>query len=76
MEGSLSTLTPPTIYGYMAFLRLYDKLEDLSIQELIFSTFLGNCSYEDKKMATSLFNEVFGFEPVEEENPNVGVQYF
>ena len=76
MEGSLSTLTPPTIYGYMAFLRLYDKLEDLSIQEMVFSTFLGNCSYEDRKLATSLFNEVFGFEPVEEENPNVGAQYF
>ena len=62
LEGNLQSVPPPTIYGYLAFLRMARALPHLSLQQVALSTLLGNASSEDQKLAAGLLNEVFGFQ--------------
>lgn len=59
-EGQLLSVPPPTIYGYLAFLRMANALPHLSLQQIAHATLLGNASTEDRQFAGGVFSEVFG----------------
>jgi len=59
-EGQLLSVPPPTIYGYLAFLRMATALPHLSLQQIAHATLLGNASSEDRQLASGVFSEVFG----------------
>jgi hypothetical protein len=61
-EGNLQSLPPPTIWGYLAFLRMSFGLPHLSLPQIATSTLLGNASAEDKKTVAVVLNEVFGLQ--------------
>ena len=75
-EGGLQSVAPPTIYGYLAFMRMVKALPHLSLQQISLATLLGNASHEDRKHVTSVFNEVFGFQAVDEGDPLAGANLF
>jgi len=62
MEGNLQSVTPPTIYGYLALLRLQQKMPGTSLQDAVKATLLGNASQEDSAQAQVLFNRIFGLQ--------------
>jgi len=61
-EGNLLSVPPPTIYGYMAFLRVAHALAHLGLSQVAQATLLGNASNEDQKLVPGVFNEVFGLQ--------------
>ena len=69
LEGNLQSVPPPTIYGYLAFLRMARALPHLSLQQVALSTLLGNASPDDRKHVAGALNEVFGFQREEAEDP-------
>jgi hypothetical protein len=75
-DGNLQSLAPPTIYGYLAFLRMAQALPHLSLQQVALATLLGNASLEDRKHVASVFNEVFGLQPGHEDDPTMGGNLF
>ena len=75
-EGNLQSVPPPTIYGYLAFLRMALSLPHLSLQQVAMATLLGNASEEDRKQAAGVFNEVFGLQTSEEDETTLGVNLF
>jgi hypothetical protein len=60
-EGVLTTLVPPTIYSYLAFLQLLART-DWSVWDAACCTLLGNASQQDAKLLPAVFNEAFGLE--------------
>ena len=76
LEGNLQSVAPPTIYGYLAFLRMARTLPHLSIQQVASATLLGNASLEDRKIAASVFNETFGLRSVDKDDPTMGGNLF
>ena len=72
LEGNLQSIPPPTIYGYLAFLRMARSLPHLSLQQIAMSTLLGNASTEDQKHVAGVLNEVFGFKREQAEDPTKG----
>jgi hypothetical protein len=62
MEGNLQSITPPTIYGYLALLRLQQNMPYTSLQHAINATLLGNASQDDSNQALVLFNRIFGLQ--------------
>lgn len=75
-EGNLHSAPPPTISGYLAFMRMAIRLRHLSLQHLAMATLLGHCSQEDSKQAAAVLNEVFGLQAVEAEDAAMGVNLF
>ncbi len=76
-EGNLQSISPPTIYGYMSFLRMAQSLPHLSLQQVAIATLLGNASLDDKKVVSSVFNEVFGLQTdTFEDDPTLGGNLF
>ena len=75
-EGNLQSAPPPTISGYLAFLRLSVALRHLSLQQIAMATLLGHCSREDSKQAAAVLNEVFGLQVLDAEDPAMGVNLF
>ena len=71
-EGKLKSLTPPTIYGYLAFLRVAQALPHLSIQQVALATLLGNAGVEERKQVASVLNTVFGLQAAAEEDAAMG----
>lgn len=69
MEGNLPSVPPPTIYGYLAFMRMARILPHLSLQQVALSTLLGNASQEDQKHVNGILNEVFGLQHEPSEDP-------
>lgn len=76
LEGNLQSVAPPSIYGYLALLRMAQALPHLTPQELVFHTLLGNTTAEDGKTATAVFNEVFGLLADLEDETRVGGNWF
>jgi hypothetical protein len=68
-EGSLRSVPPPTIYGYLAFLRMARDLPHLSLQQIGGATLVGNAVEEDQKLAASILNEVFGLRSLKTADP-------
>lgn len=69
LQGKLSTLAPPTIYSYLAFLRMAQSLPHLSLQQVALATLLGNAGQEDKQHVALVFNEVFGLQEDDLDEP-------
>lgn len=76
LEGNLQSVTPPTIWGYMAFLRMAKAMPHMSLQQLSTATLLGNASLEDRKLIPSVFNEVFGLQTSDKDDPTMDVNLF
>lgn len=75
-EGNLHSAPPPTISGYLAFLRMAIRLRHLSLQQVAQATLLGHCSREDAKQSSAVLNEVFGLQAIDAEDPAMGVNLF
>ncbi len=60
LDGSLKSIGPPTIYGYLSLLRLLKKLPEIDLYDAICATMLGHAGPEDSETGTTLFYEVFG----------------
>ena len=69
-EGKLQSVPPPTIYGYMACIRMADALPHHPLQQVATSTLLGNASNEDRKLSNAALNEVFGLQADSQEDPD------
>ena len=65
-EGVLTTLVPPTIFNYLAFLGLLAR-SGWSVWEAACCTLLGNASRQDAKLLPAVFNEAFGLEVAPDE---------
>lgn len=61
-EGSLQSVTPPTIHGYLSFMRMTCSMKHLTLQQVALVTMLGNASEDDQKVIPGLFHEVFGLQ--------------
>jgi hypothetical protein len=59
-EGNLQSISPPTIYGYQAFIRMARALPHLELRQIAMVTLLGNASLEDRTVAVGLCNRLFG----------------
>lgn len=71
-EGNLQSLPPPTIWGYIAFIRMAQALPQMSLQQVSMATLLGNANLEDLKVIPSLMNEVFGLKTtIHEKDPTL-----
>lgn len=71
-EGNLQSLVPPTIYGYLAFLRRAAATPHFSPLQVAEATLLGNASREDKKLSSTLCKKVFGFDTTDDDdNPTM-----
>lgn len=76
LEGNLQSLVPPTIYGYLAFLRMAHALPHLNVQQVAMATLLGNAGMEDRKPASSVFQEAFGLQQEMDEETVIGGNLF
>jgi hypothetical protein len=68
-EGNLQSLVPPTINGYKSFLRKSKSKNDLRLVAM--STLLGHVSKDDENLAASVYNEIFGILPADDEDLNL-----
>lgn len=59
-DGSLSSLAPPSLYGYFSFLRCVHRHPHLSPRQVAEATMLGSASPKDREEALGLFSDVFG----------------
>lgn len=75
-EGGLLSVPPPTIYGYLSFLRMAQILPAMSLQQVAQATLLGNACFEDQKQLYGIFNEVFGLKGGDENSPGMGGDLF
>ena len=75
-EGELMSVPPPTIYGYLAFLRMLRAMPHLNPAQVSQGTLLGNASNEDRKRITTVLAEVFGMRRHEEDDPALGGDLF
>ncbi len=75
-EGNLQTIAPPTIYGYLAFLRMQLALPHLAPQQIAMVTLLGNASVEDRKLIGGVINEVYGLASGADEDAGVAANLF
>jgi hypothetical protein len=71
LEGKLQSVPPPSIYGYLAFLRMAKSMPQLSLQHVALTTLMGNASLEDRKLNNSIFNQVFGLKMAEDESTTI-----
>ncbi len=71
VEGRLQSVPPPSIYGYLAFLRMAGAMPHLSLQQITQTTLMGNASLEDRKLNHSVFNQVFGLKMEEDETTTI-----
>jgi hypothetical protein len=75
-EGNLHSVTPPTIWGYMAFLRMAKALPHLQVKQVAMATLLGNAGMEDQKIVSGIMNEVFGLADAQNEDSALGSNLF
>lgn len=75
-EGGLRSVAPPTIYGYLAFLRMAQSLPHLSLVQVAQATLLGNANVEDREQLAGVFNEVFGLRCEDEGDTALGADLF
>lgn len=75
-EGNLQSVPLPTISGYIALLKMRQVLPHLSVQQITAATLLGNASADDRKHISAVFNEVFGLQADQEDDPIKGSGLF
>jgi len=76
LEGNLLSVPPPTIHGYLTFLRMAERLPHMSPQQIATLTLLGNASLDDRQATVGVFNEVFGVMPAQDGEPASGAHMF
>lgn len=74
--GSLQSVPPPTIAGYLNFVKLARRLPSLGLKEVAKHTVLGNASNDDRKQVEALLNAVFGLAAGEKDDSEVGENLF
>jgi hypothetical protein len=65
-QGELQSVPSPTIYGYLALMRLHFHLPHLSLIDLFNCTLLGNASPSDTAAAKALVSDCLGIQLSEE----------
>jgi MoxR-like ATPase len=76
-EGETQTVAPPTIYGYLTFLRMAKALPHISPQQIALTTMLGNAGLADRKAVVAALKQVFGLQQGEpEDGAEVGAACF
>jgi MoxR-like ATPase len=71
-QGELTSAPPPTIYGYLAFLRMAARIRHCAPVDVARSTLLGNVSQEDEEHAAAILNDVFGLQTAVADEPTMG----
>jgi hypothetical protein len=71
-QGELQSVPSPTIYGYLALLRLYANLSHLSLIDLFNCTLLGNASPADTGAAKALVSDCLGIQLEQELDTVIG----
>ena len=74
-EGQLSSAVPPTLYGYLAFLRMARALPQTEAREIARHTLLGNISTADRQLAQGILSEVWGLNLETEVTDTVGATF-
>jgi len=74
-EGNLQSVVPPTIYGYMSFIRMAIAMPHMNFQQVALVTLLGNASNDDRHSITNIFTEVFGVLSIDDD-PTMGGNLF
>lgn len=67
-QGNLLSVPPPTLYGFVAALRMFQDMPQLDLPSIARVTVLGNASPEDRDGANALINEVFGLQSDEDQD--------
>jgi hypothetical protein len=76
-EGRLLSVPPPTLHGYLTFLRMAKGLAHLAPEQIAQVTILGTASPEDQKLIPGLLNVVFGLQQdAAEEDPTLSRSSF
>ena len=75
-DGQLTMVAPPTIYGYLSFLRMSISMPEMPLQDVALATLLGNSCNEEKKHITSILNQVFGINLKEDHSTGLGGNLF
>lgn len=57
-EGSLLSVIPPNIYGYLAAYRLADEIKSADVELVLMNTMLGNATKDDRKVIDTLIQNV------------------
>jgi hypothetical protein len=65
-DGTLLSVPPPTLYGYLAFLRMVQAMPHLSLLQIAQATLFGNAGREDRQHISGVFGEVFGLARTED----------
>ncbi len=69
-QGALHAVAPPTIYGYLSFVRMAKAMSHLNNAQIALSTLLGNAPKEDQKMISGILTKVFSIQmAMDEQNP-------
>lgn len=71
-KGELISASPPTIYGYLTFLRMAAGLPHFSLPDITRNTLLGNVSDDEEEQVAGILNEVFGLRIEFENEPTMG----
>jgi hypothetical protein len=61
-KGSLTSLAPPSLYGFASFLRAAFRHPQMSLEEIAENTLLGAASGQDREQVRALFADVFGIQ--------------
>lgn len=75
-DGNLHSVPPPTIYGYLSFLRMAKALPHLNMQQVALATMLGNASLADRQHISGVLNESFGIKLAQDDDPTLGGNLF
>lgn len=76
LQGTLHSVAPPTIYGYLSFVRMAKAMPHLNNAQIALCTLLGNAPKEDQKLIAGILTQVFSIQmAMDEENP-IAANYF
>ncbi|MBR9977225.1 MAG: hypothetical protein KFH87_03970 [Bacteroidetes bacterium] len=71
-NGRLQSVPPPTIYGYLAVLRLSALLPNYELKDIGENTLLGSASVEDRRLFPALYHDVFGSDAANDADISIG----
>jgi hypothetical protein len=59
-EGQMQSVPPPTLYGYLSFLRMAQSMPKMPHPQIALVTVLGNAGLDDQKAKAAVLNQAFG----------------
>jgi MoxR-like ATPase len=75
-QGRLQSVPPPTIAGYLSFVKMAQGLSSMTLKQVAQCTLVGSASNEDCKCVESLLNSVFGLTSGEDDSSEIGDNLF